>query len=512
MEKTSITAVNRRAFLKGAGSVGLGAAALGLFACSGTAQAEADSADAPAPRTVAETIETDIVIIGAGNAGLAAAVQAGEEGLATIILEKMAQVGGNGAITEGIFGMNSSLQKEQGISFTFKDIVVDEAETFNYSVNLLFWKDMVDASGANIDWLLSHGVQIERVDDYHGFSIVLGCHAWKDDKGSESFTAPMKAAAESRGTQILTSTPVDELILEDGRVVGVYAQREDGSTLAVRGRAVIIATGGYLNDEARMIRKGYEPGSFLDGGLAGHDGDGLNLAVSAGGVDRIMNRCFVEQSIFYEVPKITNPIARMAQGIGSSLWINGNCERYVNENCAAKIIGRGVKAIKTQQASYVVMSTDYLSAKGLLEAAEETLAADTSGTKFKGSTIGEAATNAGLDAAALAATLERYNQLCARGSDDDFGKPAEFMVPLGEGPFYIFEQQPKILNSVGGIHCNRNMQVVDELEEPVEGLYAIGADGCELYAEMYTLSVSGSCNGYNIYSGRKAVEHIAQGL
>lgn len=514
MNKLEKSTVSRRIFLKGAGCVGITAACAGLAGCTVSNQERSqDTENEPnALRTVSETIETDLIIVGGGNAGLAAAVQASEEGIQTVILEKMDRIGGNGAVTHGIFGMDSSMQKDAGLSFTFKDIVVDEAETFNYSVNLLFWKDMVEASGKNIDWLLSHGVTFESVDDYHGFSLVPCMHNFVDMNATECYTKPMTAAAESLGAQIFLNTPADELIIENGEVLGVYARREDGSDIAVTGSAVIIATGGYLNDEERMVRRGYLPGTFMDGGLPGHDGDGLNLAIRAGGVDATMNRCFVEQAIFYEVSDITNPIARVAQGIGSSLWVNHNCERYVNENCAAKIIGRGVKAIKTQPASYVIMSTNFLEANRLVEVAEEVFLADTSETKFKGNTLEEAASNAQLEADALIKTVERYNELCAKGIDEDFGKPAEFMTALNEGPFYIFEQQAKVLNSVGGIRCNRNMQVIDELENAIEGLYVIGTDGCELYPEMYTLSVSGSANGYNINSGRAAVRHISETL
>ena len=171
MRETNVT---RRRFLQGAGMTAASIAAVSMLGgCSAKGNTEADTAaqNQVATYEPSETMDVDIVVVGSGSSGVAAAVQAAELGAKTLLLEKSTQTGGNGRLTEGMFAINSQMQKQLGVGdgVTFTDIIAAEQEFFNYRINNLLWKDMVDASGDNIDWMASHGVKFSGVvDDYHG--------------------------------------------------------------------------------------------------------------------------------------------------------------------------------------------------------------------------------------------------------------------------------------------------------------------------------------------------------
>jgi fumarate reductase flavoprotein subunit len=128
---------------------------------------------------VSHTIACDVLIVGSGPSGLTAAVHAKELGLEPAIIEVNEKLGGNGEHTEGVFAINSVFQKEQGIHITLQEIIEVESKTFNYHIDTLKWKDLVNHSGDNISWLLDHGVGFSGVVDeckgnakirpYHGF-------------------------------------------------------------------------------------------------------------------------------------------------------------------------------------------------------------------------------------------------------------------------------------------------------------------------------------------------------
>jgi fumarate reductase flavoprotein subunit len=121
-------------------------------------------------------------------------------------------------------------------------------------------------------------------------------------------------------------------------------------------------------------------------------------------------------------------------------------------------------------------------------------------------TIEDLAVQAGIDPRALQATLAHYNDLCATGTDEDFAKRADRMIPINTPPYYIVRQDLAVWTTIGAIRTNRRFEAVDAKGRPVRGLYAAGVDGCELYRNSYSLNVPGSCNAGNIHSGRVAAK------
>jgi fumarate reductase flavoprotein subunit len=463
-----------------------------------------------------EKMSADIVVVGSGASGICATVQAAELGAKVILLEKNTFLGGNGLGTEGMFAVGSDMQKQAGIQIDFRQIIATEQEFFNYRVNALFWKDMVEASGDNLSWLIKNGVQFSGVvDDYYGLGKVKTFHWFKDGKGS-NFINPMVERAKALGVTILTGTPATDLVMEKGKVVGVKAKKADGSTLAIRAKAVILATGGYVNNKAMMLDRGYDLTNTMYQGVPGHDGDGLRMAITAGGVDVSRQRCFLRDPGSYGI----NFFGSMTQAIhrgGPFLWVNQDAERYVNENCGAFTPGNNSNAVTTQAKSFVIFDHALLQTlagkvKNLENDVEDAVAKCPAKNIYKADSIEELATKAGLNPATLVATMNRYNALCDKGVDDDFNKPTDKMVALKTPPYYIFRQDLSFWTSIGGIHTNRKMEVITKTNTPIPGLYAVGTDGCELYRETYTMNVPASCNGYNVNSGRTAAKNAYETL
>ena len=359
--------ISRRGFLQGAGVTLASAAALGMFAgcspngSSDDAASTAAGTAAPATYEPDETMDVDIVVVGSGSSGVAATVQAAELGANTLLLEKSTQTGGNGRLTEGMFALNSQMQKELGVGngVTFTDIISAEQEFFNYRINNLLWKDMANASGDNIDWMASHGVKFSGVvDDYHGLG-KFDCFHWFVDGRGSNYIDPMLESAQNMGAVVMTETPALDLIVEDGQVKGLYAEKADGSILQVNAKAVILTSGGYAQNADLMAERGWDLTYSHNNGVEGHDGDGLRMAISAGAHDVSRERCFLREAYSYGIDFFADMSQTIHRG-GPVLWVNQDAERYTNEGCGSFVPQCVGNAVHTQAASYLVMSKDII--------------------------------------------------------------------------------------------------------------------------------------------------------
>ncbi|MDR2348372.1 MAG: FAD-dependent oxidoreductase [Bifidobacteriaceae bacterium] len=520
--------IRRRTFIKGAGVLG-GAAALGLVAgCNqptstdtgeeGKSTAPSDTpAQASKTYQPTEVIEADVVVVGSGSSGMCATVQAAELGAKTYCLEKEATTGGNGRGTEGVFALGSQAQKDAGVVIpTFREIIETDAVFFNYRINSLFWKDMVGNSADNWAWLQSNGVLFDGVvDTYHDAGKVPVFHWFVDASGS-NYIDPMVAKAEELGATILTSTPAVDLVIEGGVVKGVYAEKEDGSIIQINAKGVILASGGYAQNVEMMNERGYDMTWSANQGYPGHDGDGLRMAVAAGGEDVSLHRAFLRDPYIYGV-EWNSMFSHVINNGGPVLWVNQDAERYVNEDCGSGTRDCMANAVRSQQRSWFIL--DQAQADRFAQIVptfqsdiDAAVASNPDDNAFKKDTIEELAAAGKFDPAVLKATVERYNELCKLGVDEDFSKPADKMLALETPPYYLFRQDMSFHTSIGGIHTNRKFQVIDKDNNPIAGLYAVGTDGCELYRESYTMNIPASCQGNNVNSGRMAAKDICAGL
>ena len=183
--------LTRRSFLKGAGIVGAGAMAVGIVGCGPSEQTTDPSAQEstqPGPKTYSpdESISADVAIVGAGNSGMCAAIEATEAGLDVVLIEKSSELGGSSFATEVIFGLGSAMQHEAGLDLPYRYQVVDQELAYtNHHSDPLLWGDYIERSGENIDWLRDQGVVFDctlvgRQDRHELYGFHAGAHrgAW----------------------------------------------------------------------------------------------------------------------------------------------------------------------------------------------------------------------------------------------------------------------------------------------------------------------------------------------
>lgn len=519
--------INRRTFIKG---VGLTAGLLGVAGMAGCATSNTlsdtgddnDSGNAPSEEyPVSDTLNCDIVVVGGGISGLSAAVEGAQQGASVILIEKQAEIGGNSLGAEGPFAVNSPLQQEANVDLSLYEALKNELQFSNYRANSQVWINYLKQSGDNIAWLLENGVKFVDVRPCNAG--LTGWHYY--DGGGKAAVAAMENSAKEAGVQIMTSTPMVQLIAEDGRVTGVIAE-SDGSYIAIKGKGVVLASGGTGANTATLSeRTGFDCSNATINCNPGNTGDGMDAAVGLGAATR--SACIMGDKCVYGYGMFDHiSFAATRQPI---LWVNGYGERFVDEGIVREDVPSTFNAVFiSQDACYTIMDqgtvdsfaqggapdsfANYMPGQGanltqLQQQIDEALSG-TIGNVFKGDTLDELAAAMGFEAATLNETVTRYNELCDKGVDEDFFKKAEFMIPLKTGPFYGFKMDPLVVCAIGGLCTDIENHVLDENNEPIAGLYAVGLDGCNLYEETYNMYLGGSANGYCIYSGRNAARSI----
>ena len=530
--------ISRRAFLTGACATGAAAMVGGLTACAtppqDTGQGDAGGAgtgtngDAvpgnKAPGKVDKTYDTDLLIVGAGGSGLACAVQAALNGTNFILVDKNNQVGGNANFVEGMFAVNSTMQREQGIDIQPAEVVEAELTRGQHRQNGDLWLDLVDKSADNIAWCIEQGVMYSgTVDDYYG-GLFPTFHWFKDNKASVGYVEPMKARIDELSVQLHLKTTVNGLIVKDGTVTGAYADGDEG-VLQYNAKAVVLATGGFGGNEEVISEQGWNTDGMHIVGSPNAAGDGYRLAMDNGARNFMADSA---QSILYAIEALPpidfhdaaeNPINGyfgIAAG-GPVLWVNEVCQRYTRENLTDDNLVLQCIPGKGNKANYVVFDQAIFDRFfGKDDDAKKTfddgLKSNGGGSLYAGDSIDALASSFNLDADALKATIDRYNELCRDGVDSDFGKPADLMVPIETAPFYLAKLSYSYFFSVGGITTDKQRRVLDGDRNPIDGLYAIGNDGNMLYRNVYTINMPGTAFGNQVNSGRESANAVMEYL
>jgi fumarate reductase flavoprotein subunit len=541
---------DRRSFLKGVGLVGgtvaIGSLAAGsLAACAPTQPAstpggsqETGPADTglgvPADVKPVGTYTADLCVMGAGISGLAATVQALQNGLSVVVVEKAGSTGGGGRGTEGVFGVGSQMQKDLGINIKPSAVISREMGYHHNRTDGLRWLDLIRASGENIGWLKENGVQFTGVvDDYHGGEFET-FHWFGEKRAAEAYAPPMTAKAEELGAKILVNTSAVKLVTDaSGAVTGVIAKKAEGDYIQVNAKAVILAGGGFANNNEFLARGHFSNVENVVRFLSGFNGDGLVMAREVGGTDALDRFSGLFQLTVSGAPGGEYGTFGSGNGTvvgshsGNNIWVQETGERYCAENAGDENWMSLMTPTQVHEDFYSIFTRAQFEEnwKNIMFPAksfdediaqfDERFETNPYGDAFVADTIEELAEKASaafpkIKKETLVATINRYNEMCAAGDDSDFGKPAKYLVPFDKGPFYFIRQIQACMVTFGGIRVNRWFECITDTWDAIPGLYAVGVDSADIWPNIYTINVPGGTNANNVNSGRSAANNATE--
>jgi succinate dehydrogenase/fumarate reductase flavoprotein subunit len=574
-DQTKNKGLSRRAFLSGLGAAAA-TAAVGLTACSSPsagAGAETPAAGAsvassaggapafltapPVPASFDAEETCDVLVIGLGLAGVAAAREAVEAGKSVIVAEKQAKETYSVVIMAGDFGVvGSQIQKDLGIEWAPKtDIVNQLQKDMTYRTNPVLLNYWYDHSGVDFDWFVE-GADFEVLPSTAAnkstdkeFYIRPKCfpplagYDWKTEyypyfHGTITTNPNMQWAcnntrdiAIAKGAKVLYDARGDQLITENGAVVGAYLKSSSGSYTKVNAGAVILATGDFGNN--LEMRNHYVPWTmefdswypeFDPEGVACNTGDGQLMGIWAGGEMEL------------------GPLAPMTHHMGGPLGVNAflqlNLEgkRFMNEDIPGQNIAdqlsrqpgkeswqlfdsKWPEQLLTQPTGHGYVNyfvpddqiADYetvlagfglgYTTRAMVEEAEGLLKADS---------IEDLAVQMGLDPAVVQAEVDRYNELCAKGSDEDFGKDQRRLYPLAEAPFFAYKfGSAGMLVQMGGLVTDLDLHVLAPDNTPIPGLFAAGNNMGGRFVVEYPVTVAGISLATSLCFGRLAGKNAA---
>ena len=434
-----------------------------------------------------EELETDIVIIGAGGAGMTAAIKATQAGKKVIILEKMPYAGGN--TTKATGGMNAAethYQKEQGIEDSVEQFVEDTMKG-GHDIND---RDLVTVMAANsaraIDWLDSIGAPLPKVS-FSGGATNRRIHSPEDGSGVGAYlvTSFLKTMDEL-DIQVMYETRATSLMTLDGAVVGVQAE-SDSAYYTIKAKAVILATGGFGNNEDLVVHYKPDLKGTVTTSAPGVTGDGIIMAEAVGAdlvdIDQIQLHPTVEQST-------SMLITEGVRGDGAIL-VNQEGKRFINELLTRDVVSAGELA---QPGSYAYIIFDQHLRDGL-KAIEKYVS---TGITVQGDTIEDLAEQLEIDPATLADTLNKWNQYVADQKDPDFDRTTGMEADLSQPPYYAIKIAPGIHHTMGGVKIDTSAQVIDVNGNPIPGLFAAG-------------EVTGGVHGGNRIGGNAVADIVVFG-
>ena len=469
-----------------------------------------------------ETLETDVVVVGGGGAGMSATIRTRMNGLDVVLVEKMPFIGGAASISGGqVVAQGSKLQKAFGskddsVESMVKDFLANGNNLNDLSKLTLYAKNV----GPTIDWL-HEKVGVKFIPNNLPFLAEYSHRrAVEFQGGAGTMAQHLREVIGSNSTKVLLSTKVESLIVEDGKVMGVKAVDENtGVKYTIRAKKTLLSTGGYGNNKSMLTP---EMQKVLYYGPVSSTGDGLKMAQGLG----------VKTQLLQYGKRYPNGI-EVAPGIAKStiyanvgafdqagILVNVDGVRFVNEKASNRHILEPMLQNKNGQA-YVFM--DQKSWEGFYKRAPETGVSQADMDKYlandgknaplfvKGATIEEVAEKAGINAEALKATVAKYNGFVKAKKDADFGRPIEYMKAeiAAEGPYYIVEQKPRFATTMGGVCTDDNLNLVKADGTVIPNLYGAGEI---VGGVMGDDSPAGANVGWALTSGRVAADAMAAAI
>lgn len=504
-------------------------AAAGLDAADFTGSGDAAAAED-------RVVDTDIVIVGAGGAGMTAAIAAANEGKNVVIVESQAMVGGNSVRSTG--GMNAAKTPAQdenefaesaGIEKTLETAASEwadneaitaladtvagqwaeyQANPVGYfdSVELMELDTLIGGHGTNdpalvealcsnsadaIAWLSEQGIELTSVSSFGGAS-VKRIHRPVDSEGKTisvgSYMIPLlQAKCEELGVEFIMNTTANEILTDaNGAAVGIAATDKNGAAVTVNAKAVILATGGFGANLDMVVEYKPDLAGFMTTNAPGAQGQGIDMAVAIGAGTVDMDQIQIHPTVE------ANTAALITEGLrgDGAILVNAEGNRFTDEVGTRDVVS-AAEIAQTGSYSWLVIDQAMADASSVIQGYIN------NGYTVTGETYEELAEAMGVDAAAFAATMDKWNAAVAAGVDEEFGRTS-FANPLDTAPYYAIKVTAGIHHTMGGLTINPQTQVLAGDGTVIDGLYAAG-------------EVTGGVHGGNRLGGNAVADFVVFG-
>jgi len=494
----------------------------------------------------------DVVVIGAGASGTSAALAAVENGASVLLLEKTASPMGASTLAGGMFAADSAQQIAQDKVVDKKWLYDQYMDISGGYINSLLVRKIIDEAGKTVDWLQENGCEMKLVDagtggSFEHIGMPSTLHGYQEG-GTVAITKLVESFI-NKGGKAYFSTPASKLLYDaDGKITGVSATKEDGTILNISAKAVVIATGGY-GGNAEMLEQ-YIGANFTMGEIAHNKGDGILMAWDAGA-----DESGIGVTQYFWQTFSSEEIGKMAEIVGDAWWsvtdfskfpnlrVNLEGKRFSDETKATLYAVHGAEIhMQPGETEYVIIDSNMLNRikRGGTVAIEDQFGKwkdnpqfymefnepnDTSyfnmlentptdyteifdplvgtGVVFKGDTLEALAASLGVNVNNFNASVAQYNEAVQKGTDSLFFSDTKRLLSVSEGPFYAVKFKARNLGTLGGVRINENIQAVDALGNPIQGLYVAGADAGGMYGKSY-VDFEGGTLGFAFTSGRLA--------
>ena len=458
------------------------------------------------------TVDADVVVVGAGGAGMTAAITAAAEGKSVVVLESQSMVGGNSVRATG--GMNAAKTVYQdenefgesaGVEKTLKtaaekyadnETITALAKTVSEqwaayqanptgyfdSVELMELDTMIGGKGINdpelvetlcansadaIDWLDEHGITLHNVSSFGGAS-VKRIHRPVNAEGKTvsvgSYMIPLlQENCEKAGVKMMLDTTATEILTDaNGAAIGVKATGASGETVTVNAKAVVLATGGFGANLDMVVKYKPELKGFMTTNAPGIQGQGIEMAQAIGAATVDMDQIQIHPTVE------ANTAALITEGLrgDGAILINEEGKRFIDEVGTRDVVS-AAEIAQTGSYSWLVVDQAMVDASSVIQGYIK------KGYTVTGATYEELGKAMGVDAAAFAETMEKWNGYVEAKNDPDFGRTS-FANPLNTAPYYAVKVTAGVHHTMGGLKINANTEVLNEKGEVIPGLFAAG--------------------------------------
>ncbi len=472
-----------------------------------------------------EKLNTDVVVVGAGLCGMAAAAAAAERGARVILVEKKGAPGGNSVFVVGIFGAGSPAQRRLSIDTPKDELFRLAMDYAHWKINPRVFRSFIDKSGDTIKWLEDKGVRFDNIPPLYPGHTLRTWHSLVKENVGPVILKSLRKSCEQLGVKMLFNCSAKKILSgENGGVTGLLAESNEGN-IEISTKSVIIATGGY-GGNAEMLKK-YRPSyseKMINSGLPHLVGEGLVMAEEVGATTEGLGTLVLHTHI-YPGPSDVNGMAQEP----ATLWVNTRGERFTDETitfqptecgnvidrqpdkCVYAVFDRGIKQ-KVMEGG--LLKGDVGGKPGTAGTLPVNLDKELEEEANKGAVKiadywEDMAEWMGIKPETLKSTVEEYNSFCDHGYDRLFNKDRRYLQALRTPPYYAIRCHLCFLTTVGGIKINHHMETLDGEDEPIPGLYAGGDITGGWESDTYCITLSGSTSGFAVNSGRIAGENAA---